>query len=49
MLTRLRIRGVNFASNVVMDVSLEDTYAHGMVGVLLESVFQSEPVLRFQW
>ncbi|KAJ8658659.1 hypothetical protein O0I10_005699 [Lichtheimia ornata] len=32
--------GINFA-NQVMDISMEDTYVHGVVGVLLEAVFQS--------
>ncbi|KAI7885887.1 hypothetical protein K492DRAFT_141207 [Lichtheimia hyalospora FSU 10163] len=40
---------INFSSNGSMDISLEDTFVHGVVGVLLESVFQPEPLLSYQW
>ncbi|KAI8140361.1 hypothetical protein BJV82DRAFT_671789 [Fennellomyces sp. T-0311] len=41
--------GVKFASCKGIDLRLKGSYAHGIVAILLESIFQSEPLLSYQW
>ncbi|CDH49760.1 predicted protein [Lichtheimia corymbifera JMRC:FSU:9682] len=40
---------INFSTSQHIDTSLEDTFAHGVIGIILESVFQAEPLLSYKW